>query len=86
MCPEHIRTSYSNIHPYFTFRSHAVHDNIIYHLLCDQPNRVYVKPIPRYLLCSSFWREHLKCPVDCTCTKEPRSNCDGMRGVAFGFL
>ncbi|KAI0897096.1 hypothetical protein F4806DRAFT_464150 [Annulohypoxylon nitens] len=67
-------------------RTIVVYDGLNFHLLCDQQNNIYVKPIPRYLLCSDFWKRHLKCPADCSCIKEPRSNCGSIRGVAFGFL
>lgn len=67
-------------------RKIVVHENMNYHLLWDQKDNIYVKPVSRYLLCSSFWKEHLRCPTDCPCTQEPTSNCGSIRGVAFGFL
>jgi hypothetical protein len=33
-----------------------------------EPNRIYLKPLPRYLLSHSFWRDHLVCKPGCCCT------------------
>lgn len=30
--------------------------------------RIFLKPIPRFLLSSAFWKIHLECAQGCTCT------------------
>ncbi|KAK4116037.1 hypothetical protein N656DRAFT_774228 [Canariomyces notabilis] len=57
------------------------------HLLWAKEGRLFVKPIPRFLLDPAFCQRHLQCPGDCTCRDPPGDTCWGTpRKVALGFL
>lgn len=40
------------------------------HLIWDK-SRIFVKPVPRFLLDSDFWRDHLLCKPNCLCSTSP---------------
>ncbi|KAI1101483.1 hypothetical protein F4804DRAFT_315866 [Jackrogersella minutella] len=68
-------------------REVVLSDRMDLHLLWDNDGRIYMKPIPRYLLCSTFWQDYLKCPHGCGCENQgPEMSCTSIRGVAFGFF
>ncbi|KAM0424168.1 hypothetical protein ACHAPT_010537 [Fusarium lateritium] len=48
-------------------RKIAVADRMGLHLLWDHDGRIFLKPIPRFLLDPDFWRRNLRCSDDCTC-------------------
>jgi hypothetical protein len=48
-------------------RAISVTEDVHLHLVWE-PGRMFLKPLPRYLLNSNFWAEHLIC-------KQPRDNC-----------
>jgi hypothetical protein len=50
-------------------RTIVVADPMHLHLLWDNDGRIFVKPVPRFLLDRGFWRRHLKCPDGCECMK-----------------
>ncbi|KAK0722209.1 hypothetical protein B0T26DRAFT_701817 [Lasiosphaeria miniovina] len=57
------------------------------HLLWDNGGRLFLKPVPRFLLDPTFWRSNLRCPDACTCPDPPADACQGNpRKVALGFL
>ena len=61
------------------------------HLLW-QDQRIFLKPLPRYLLRPSFWQRHLVCSSTCSCRvregAKSSSDCatTHLRSVAAGFL
>ncbi|KAF5581271.1 hypothetical protein FPCIR_10264 [Fusarium pseudocircinatum] len=71
----------------------AVADKMDLHLLWQNNGRVFIKPLPKFLLHSTFWKEHLRCDVtDCACNASS-SDMATIRGckrnlqrVALGFL
>jgi hypothetical protein len=58
--------------------------------------RIFLKPVPRFLLQPYFWRDHLSCREDCPCPPEDGSDVQsqagtkgcrqGLRARALGFL
>lgn len=58
--------------------------------------RIFLKPVPRFLLQPYFWRDHLSCREDCPCPPEDGSDIQsqagtkgcrqGLRARALGFL
>jgi len=57
------------------------------HLLWANKGRLFVKPIPRFLLDSAFCCCNLQCPDGCACYNPPADTCPGIaRKVALGFL
>ncbi|OTB14133.1 hypothetical protein K445DRAFT_76002 [Daldinia sp. EC12] len=67
-------------------RDIAVSERMDYHLLWTD-GKITLKPIPRYLLSSSFWETALQCPLDCTCKNQNTAkSCNSTRGAALGFL
>ncbi|KAL8910029.1 MAG: hypothetical protein Q9171_004655 [Xanthocarpia ochracea] len=46
-------------------RDIVVHERMDLHLVWVD-NRIFLKPIPRYLLDQQFWQEHLSCKVGCS--------------------
>ncbi|KAI1126526.1 hypothetical protein F5Y10DRAFT_244711 [Nemania abortiva] len=50
--------------------------------------RMFLKPVPRYLLEPSFWTEYLACQRDCACTQGANDLCgrQKLRKCALGFL
>ncbi|KAK4233365.1 subtilisin-like serine protease [Achaetomium macrosporum] len=53
--------------------------------------RIFVKPVPRFLLDSRFWTEYLCCAQGCNCSVDDDGcplQCErrGLRGRALGFL
>ena len=53
---------------------------------------MFLKPLPRYLLQSSFWRDHLLCGSTCSCPSQdkapanPTCTTARLRSIALGFL
>lgn len=57
------------------------------HLLWTNKRKLFVKPIPRFLLDPAFCRSNLQCPDGCACYAPPADTCCGIaRKVAVGFL
>lgn len=72
------------------------------HLLWWNTGKIFMKPVPRFLLDHTFWTEHLTCPAGCACqapatpspgggnrqeTRQVEPACAGkLRKVALGFL
>jgi hypothetical protein len=48
-------------------RAITLMEDIHFHLVWE-PGRIFLKPLPRYLLSQFFWNEHLIC-------RQPRDNC-----------
>jgi hypothetical protein len=48
-------------------RNIVLADRIDLHLLWNGDGRIFVKPIPRFLLSPEFWRTHLSCVEHCRC-------------------
>ncbi|EPE07011.1 subtilisin-like serine protease [Ophiostoma piceae UAMH 11346] len=48
-------------------REIIVADRIDLHLLWENNSRLFIKPIPRFLLYPSFWRDNLACAAGCAC-------------------
>jgi hypothetical protein len=65
----------------------VVSDRMGMHLLWTNKGRLFVKPIPRFLLSVDFCRSNLQCPDGCTCLDPLADACRGIpRRVALGFL
>ncbi|KAK3320046.1 hypothetical protein B0T19DRAFT_451394 [Cercophora scortea] len=60
-------------------REIMVADRMDLHLLWDNGGRLFLKPVTRFLLDPTFWRNNLRCPNACACRGNPRK-------VALGFL
>lgn len=68
-------------------REIVVVDQMDLHLVLDYDRRIFLKPIPRFLLDSQFWQSNLECPYGCMCLDPPAASCRGnLRRVALGFL
>ena len=68
-------------------REIVVLDQMDMHLLWTNEGRLFVKPVPRFLLSPDFCRSNLQCPAGCTCQDPPANTCRGIpRRVALGFL
>jgi hypothetical protein len=68
-------------------REIVVLDRMDMHLLWANDGRLFVKPIPRFLLSPDFCQSNLQCPPGCTCGDPPANACRGIpRKVALGFL
>ncbi|KAL8860631.1 MAG: hypothetical protein Q9178_002984 [Gyalolechia marmorata] len=52
-------------------RDIVVHERMNMHLVWVD-NRIFLKPIPRYLLDQQFWQEHLSCKVGCNLPTDGR--------------
>jgi hypothetical protein len=65
-------------------REITVADRMDLHLLWDNNAKIFLKPIPRFLLDTAFWRTYLKCSDDCSCEKAETavSNCGGKGPLA----
>lgn len=50
-------------------REITVADRMDLHLLWDNNSKIFLKPIPGFLLDPEFWRRNLKCPDGCACEK-----------------
>ncbi|KAK8010355.1 hypothetical protein PG990_009320 [Apiospora arundinis] len=50
--------------------------------------RIYIKPLPRFLLEPCLWREYLSCPIGCSCSSSTDPVCrhQRLRRCALGFL
>ncbi|KAK8092125.1 uncharacterized protein PG998_015138 [Apiospora kogelbergensis] len=50
--------------------------------------RIYIKPLPRFLLEPCLWRDYLSCPVGCGCSPATDMLChhQRLRRCALGFL
>lgn len=52
----------------------AVAERMDLHLIWDYGRRkLFVKPLPRYILDEATWNVHLKCPAGCDCANKQRS-------------
>lgn len=70
-------------------REITVLDQMDRHLLTDDSEgRLFVKPVPCFLLSPTFCQENLQCPAGCPCPDPLAANtCRGVpRSVALGFL
>jgi len=68
-------------------RQIAIADRMDLHLLRSNKGRVFVKPVPRFLLDPAFCSNNLLCPDGCVCYDPPEDTCRGIaRKVALGFL
>ena len=68
-------------------REIVVFDRMDMHLLWTNEGRLFVKPVPRFLLSPAFCRSNLQCPDGCTCQDPLANACRGIaRKVALGFL
>lgn len=68
-------------------REIAIADRMDLHLLWSNKGRLFVKPVPRFLLDPAFCRSNLQCPDGCACYNPPADTCRGIaRKVALGFL
>lgn len=69
-------------------REIVVADRMDLHLLWDNGGKLFLKPVPRFLLDPTFWRSNLRCPDACACRNLPVDACRGgaPRKVASGFL
>lgn len=68
------------------------------HLVWDKDGKIFLKPIPRFLLDQDFWQNNLMCTDGCVCADpfatsgrgtfgHPAASCrDDLRKVALGFL
>lgn len=61
-------------------REITVADRMDLHLLWDNNSKIFLKPIPRFLLDSGFWRRNLMCPGGCVCEKTDASATNGGAG------
>lgn len=67
-------------------REILVTENMDMHLVWT-PGRIFLKPVPRFLLDPSFWRDHLSCPQSRPCANGPGCRTrQGLRQRALGFL
>ncbi|KIW89815.1 uncharacterized protein Z519_09244 [Cladophialophora bantiana CBS 173.52] len=49
--------------------------------------RIFLKPIPRFILSPDFWRAHLRCQDGCDCSKgQKQCTTKTLRRIALGFL
>lgn len=49
--------------------------------------RIFLKPIPPFLLEPSFWQDHLSCRKGCQCSQASDTSCkQGLRAWALGIL
>ncbi len=68
-------------------REIVVLDRMDMHLLWTNEGRLFVKPVPRFLLSPAFCGRNLQCPGGCTCQAPPANACRGVpRKIALGFL
>ena len=65
----------------------VVADRMDLHLLWAGDGRLFLKPVPSFLLDPGFGRSHLKCPDGCACRDPLPPSCRAdPRRVALGFL
>ncbi|KAK4233242.1 hypothetical protein C8A03DRAFT_39064 [Achaetomium macrosporum] len=68
-------------------REITVADRMDLHLLWANEGRLFVKPVPRFLLDPVFCQRSLQCPGGCACRDPPGDACLVIpRKVALGFL
>ncbi len=68
-------------------REIVVLDQMDMHLLWANEGRLFIKPVPRFLLSPDFCRNNLQCLADCTCQDPLAHTCRATpRRVALGFL
>lgn len=68
-------------------RQIVVVDRMDLHLIWDNDGRIFVKPIPKFLLDLEFWQNELTCPYGCVCLDPAGTFCrSDLRKVALGFL
>jgi len=67
-------------------RSIMVTEEVEMHLVYYS-NNILIKPMPRYLLDTAFWREHILCPSQGhTCTVQDCGEKRKLYGCALGFM
>lgn len=68
-------------------REIVVNDRMDLHLVWNNDGRIFLKPIPRFLLDPEFCQRNLECPHVGTCQDAPAELCrENPRKVALGFL
>ncbi|KAK4182092.1 hypothetical protein QBC35DRAFT_209089, partial [Podospora australis] len=68
-------------------REITVTDRMDLHLLWDNQGKLFIKPVPRFLLDPNFCSGNLQCPDASACHRHPADTCRGTpRRVALGFL
>lgn len=67
-------------------REIVVVDRMDLHLLWTNAGRLFIKPVPRFLLDLTFCQINLQCPNTCQCDIRTEACRIGPRKVAFGFL
>ncbi|RFU79545.1 subtilisin-like serine protease [Trichoderma arundinaceum] len=69
-------------------REVAVTDRMDLHLMWNANGKIFIKPIPRYLLSTRFWADNLLCSEHCPCLYDPTTACNKSheRRIARGFL
>jgi hypothetical protein len=68
-------------------REIAIADRMDLHLLWANNGRIFVKPVPHFLLDPAFCRSNLQCPNGGGCYNPPAGTCRGIaRKLALGFL
>ncbi|KAK4096673.1 hypothetical protein N658DRAFT_335656 [Parathielavia hyrcaniae] len=68
-------------------REITVTERMDLHLLWDNKGKLFIKPVPRFLLDPAFCRSNLQCTDACACHSPPAETCRGIpRRVALGFL
>jgi hypothetical protein len=68
-------------------REIVITEQIDLHLVWTS-GRIYVKPLPRFLLEPRVWSEHLSCLEGCSCSKATATRCErrALWRCALGFL
>ncbi|KAF2627086.1 hypothetical protein BU25DRAFT_440297 [Macroventuria anomochaeta] len=67
-------------------REIIVVDRMDLHLLWTNKGRLFVKPVPRFLLDPAFCRTNLQCPDACPCDTPTETCRTNPRKIALGFL
>ncbi|KAL7789791.1 hypothetical protein V8C37DRAFT_411119 [Trichoderma ceciliae] len=69
-------------------RQIIVTDRVDLHLMWSAEGRIFIKPLPRYLLSTKFWDDNLICSEHCPCQYEPTTACNKRheRSIAHGLL
>lgn len=61
-------------------RNITIHESMDLHLVWDY-RRIFLKPIPRYLLDQQFWQEVLSCKEGCGSTSDGQNNLHSQNGI-----
>lgn len=68
-------------------RQIIVDERMDHHLVWDNSGRIFLRPIPRFLLDQTVWNNLLVCPAECRCgTARPPQCMQDCRKIARGFL